>query len=207
MLGFDEQSFRQMLESRHQGNPTDGKMPISNPYMLESEACSKCYSQKALPFQQQRANDLKVEAKFTDNRHIYKLKQAYQIKQLVVVQDGFRANKYAKEITLYINNTQGVDLADMKNNMAMWKKVKAQEAEPGQRSVVIDLTLPVTAQNILIEFTTGISTRIIDAKADRHRQANPDGGNKGKAVKRKKFNIDSIEKVIGIDSVIMSLPK
>jgi len=74
MLGFDEQSFRQMLESRHQGNPNDGKMPISNPYMLESEACSKCYSQKALPFQQQRANDLKVEAKFTDNRHIYKLK-------------------------------------------------------------------------------------------------------------------------------------
>lgn len=50
---------------------------ISNPYMLESEACSKCFSQKPLPFQQQRAQDLKIEAKFTDSRHIYKLNQAY----------------------------------------------------------------------------------------------------------------------------------
>jgi allantoicase len=67
---------------------------------------------------------LKSEAKFTDNRHIYRFNQAYSIKQVIVNQDGFRGNKYAKEITLYINNSQGVDLADMKNNMALWKKVK-----------------------------------------------------------------------------------
>ncbi len=88
---------------------------------------------------------MKVECKFTDNRHIYKFNQAYQIKQLMVNQDQFRGNKYAKEITLYINNSQGIDLADMKNNMALWKKVKTQEAEAGQRVVIIDLTLPVTA--------------------------------------------------------------
>ena len=40
---------------------------------------------------------------------------------------------YAKVITLYINNSQGVDLADMKNNMNFWKKVKSQDADFGQR--------------------------------------------------------------------------
>ena len=63
----------------------------------------------------------------------------------MINQDQFRGNKYAKEVTLYINNSQSVDLADMKNNMNLWKKVKSQEAEAGQRVIIIDLTLPVTA--------------------------------------------------------------
>jgi hypothetical protein len=151
---------------------------------------------------------LKTEAKFTDNRHIYRFNQAYSIKQVIVNQDGFRGNKYAKEITLYINNSQGVDLSDMKNNMALWKKVKGQEAEPGQRQVVIDLTLPVTAQNILIEFSTGISSKILDGKAKQH--SHGDGGAK-KPKKKKRtaaaVQVESIDQVTGIDSVIMSLPK
>jgi hypothetical protein len=88
MLDYDEQSFKAMMESR--GAPSlfeasrSSSNKISNPYMLESEACSKCYSQKSAPFQQQRAVDIKVETKFTANRHIYRFNQAYSIKQVLV---------------------------------------------------------------------------------------------------------------------------
>lgn len=87
MINFDEKSLKEIL---HEARPSfleaasKGNGKIGNPYMLESEACSKCFSQKAAPFQQQRALDLKTEVKFTDNRHIYRLNQAYLIKQVVV---------------------------------------------------------------------------------------------------------------------------
>jgi hypothetical protein len=93
---------------------------IINPYLLESEACQKCYAQKSLPFTQIRLADVKTEQKFTDANIIYRLNTAYQIKSLTFNQDNFRGNKVVKEIHVYINNKQSIDLADMKNNWAHW---------------------------------------------------------------------------------------
>ena len=98
---------------------------ITNPYMFESEACSKCFDQRSLPYTSYRLNDLKSEAKFTDSAMIFKFNTTYQIKTLSLNQDNFRGNKVIKTIVVYINNKQGVDLADMKNNWSLWKKVKS----------------------------------------------------------------------------------
>lgn len=77
---------------------------------------------------------------------IYKLIGAQTFKQLQITQDSFKGNKALKEVSIYINNKQGVDLADMKNNMAHWKKVKTQAAEADYcRTIIVDFTLPVTA--------------------------------------------------------------
>jgi hypothetical protein len=50
--------------------------------MLESEACSKCYEQKSLPFTFMKLNDVKSEARFTDSCLIYKFNQTYLLKQI-----------------------------------------------------------------------------------------------------------------------------
>lgn len=68
-----------------------------------------------------------------------------QFKQLVMKQDNFRGNKVIKEITFFINNKQGIDLNEMKNNWGLWQRVKSQEVQVGQAIVTMEFTLPVTA--------------------------------------------------------------
>jgi archaellin len=76
-----------------------------------------------LPFTQHRLADIKTEAKYTDSALIYRFQTSYEIKQIFLNQDNFRGNKVIKEISVYVNNKQGVDLADMKNNWTFWQKV------------------------------------------------------------------------------------
>lgn len=53
---------------------------ITNPFLLETEACQKCFMQRSPPFQQGRLNDIKAEARYTDACLIYRLPQAMQFK-------------------------------------------------------------------------------------------------------------------------------
>ena len=76
-----------------------------------------------------------------------------------------------KEVSVYINNKQSVDLAEMKNNMQYWKKVKTQPIETEySRYITINFTLPVTAQNLMIEFNTGYTSKSYNRAGDREQQ-------------------------------------
>lgn len=62
--------------------------------------------------------------------------------------------KVIKALNIYVNNKQGVDLADMRNNWNFWKKVKSVEVDVAQRNIIIDFALPINASNMLIELST-----------------------------------------------------
>ena len=62
--------------------------------------------------------------------------------------------KVIKALNIYVNNKQGVDLADMRNNWSFWKKVKSVEVDVAQRNIIIDFALPINASNMLIELST-----------------------------------------------------
>ena len=68
---------------------------------------------------------------------------------------GFKA---IKGVNFYVNTIQGMDLAEMKNNWAIWKKVQHikvdYEEHPFPYNWKVNVPLPVTASNILIEFQT-----------------------------------------------------
>jgi len=98
-LAASPEELRSMLLERPGKNSK-----ITNPYLLESEACQKCYSQRSLPFSHSRLTDLKTEAKFTESTMIYRLNTTYQIKQIQFTQDAFRGNQVIKDIQVYINN-------------------------------------------------------------------------------------------------------
>lgn len=72
--------------------------------MLESEACSKCFEQRSLPYQNMRLNDIKTEAKFTDSTLIYKLNTTYNIKQIQMSLHDIKGVKVIKTLNFYINN-------------------------------------------------------------------------------------------------------
>lgn len=65
-----------------------------------------------------------------------------------------RGCKVIKTVNVYVNNKQGADLADMKNNWTYWKKVKSVDVEIGAKNIIIDFTLPINVTNLLIEYQT-----------------------------------------------------
>jgi len=60
----------------------------------------------------------------------------------------------------------------MKNNWAHWQKVKTQEVEVGQKQVLIEFTVPVIASNILLQFITGLTAKLMHQKEGREARQN-----------------------------------
>lgn len=72
--------------------------------------------------------------------------------------------KVIKTLNIYVNNKQGVDLADMRNNWNFWKKVKSVEVDVAQRNIIIDFALPINASNMLLELSTVNLTKPLSGK-------------------------------------------
>ncbi|CDW77116.1 e3 ubiquitin-protein ligase ubr4 [Stylonychia lemnae] len=173
----------------------DKNSKITNPYMLESEACSKCYEQRASPYNAYRMNEMKTEHKCTDSTLIYKLNTTYNIKQIQMNISDIRGARVIKTLNIHINNKQGIDLADMRNNWSCWRLVKSVEVEVAQRVIDIDFPLPINATNILFEFQTCALSKPITGKekpghAASQNQQNQEKGN-----------------VTGLDTVLQTLSK
>jgi hypothetical protein len=62
---------------------------------------------------------------------IIRFVNTYLIKQIQLSLENLRGVKVIKNVNIFVNNKQGVDLADMKNNWNHWKKVKTVEVEIG----------------------------------------------------------------------------
>lgn len=88
-----------------------------------------------------------------------------------------------------MNNKQGVDLADMKKNWALWQKVKSQDVEVGQRQTVIEFTLPVNATNLMIYFVTGNTNKPVQGKSSNN------GGPQPKEKKPKKLVTSEVDNI------------
>ena len=71
--------------------------------------------------------------------------------------------KTVTKITLYVNSIQDVDIAEMKNNWAIWQKVCDVPIDLTDKTHFVSvLPLPVTATNILVEFHTVNLTKALE---------------------------------------------
>lgn len=119
------------------------------------EPCSKCWDTKTTPFKTMRLNQVETEAKFTDCSSLYRLSTSQQIKSFSINLKESKGLKAVKQITFYVNNIQEMDLTEMKNNQQIWQKVQSIDIDIStQTSFKMDLPLPITALNIMIEFQT-----------------------------------------------------
>ena len=64
--------------------------------------------------------EVMAEKKFTESTMLYRLKTSYSIKHFSAVLLEAKGFKAVKGISLYVNNASGIDLAEMRNNWAIW---------------------------------------------------------------------------------------
>ena len=62
--------------------------------------------------------------------------------------------KLVRMINLYYNSKPVVDLGELRNKWSMWKKIKSVNLQPSITDIVIELPIPVTATNFLIEYAS-----------------------------------------------------
>lgn len=129
--------------------PSHKKM--SNAYILETDPCSKCFEAAQEPWNSLRLNDVKTEMKFTDSCLLYKLSKTLTVRNISVNMNEFKGAKCIKSLNFYVNNKQNMDLAEMRNNWGIWRRVKQAEVEVCQRNLLINFPLPIEVDNILVE--------------------------------------------------------
>ncbi|KAI3669933.1 hypothetical protein L6452_41423 [Arctium lappa] len=119
-------------------------------YYLESEPCVAC-SCPELPYSRMKLESLKSETKFTDNRIIVKCTGSYTIQSVTMNVHDARKSKSVKVLNLYYNNRPVADLAELKNNWALWKRAKICHLAFNQTELKVDFPIPITACNFMIE--------------------------------------------------------
>lgn len=125
----------------------------SQQYILELDPCSKCFQTMQTPYKTSSIKDIQNEAKFTDNTSIFKLAGAHQLKSFSYSVHEAKGFKQLTKLTLYVNSKQDLDIAEMRNNWALWQKVVDLPIDLSQKNAfTATLPLPVTATNILIEY-------------------------------------------------------
>lgn len=72
---------------------------------------------------------MKTEMKFTDSCLLYKLSKTLTIRSINVNMNEFKGAKCIKSLNFYVNNKQNMDLAEMRNNWAIWRRVKQVDVE------------------------------------------------------------------------------
>ena len=72
------------------------------------------------PYRSTHVKDIQTESKFTDSTSIYKLKGSYQLKSFGFNVHEAKGYKALTKLTLYVNNKQDVDIAEMRNNWSLW---------------------------------------------------------------------------------------
>lgn len=100
---------------------------------------------------------------------------------------------------LYVNNKQGLDLAEMKNNWGIWQKVHEMKVDVTKKTTfTMQLPLPVTATNIMIEFNTVNLAKSIEVVGNGLRPGRPHGAENECEVEK--------ESTEGLDFLLSKLP-
>ena len=119
-------------------------------YYLESKPCLIC-NHAEIPFGLHKLDALKAEAKFTDATQLVKLVCAQTIQRFTVTMSDVRL-KPVKTICLYYNNKPVADVTELRGKWHLWKKTATLELAPDQLEASVDLTVPIVATNLMIEF-------------------------------------------------------
>lgn len=126
----------------------------NNLYILEKEPCLKCFEGLQQNYGTVKIADIRSEVKFTDSSLVYKLNTTYTMKKVALTISEMRGTKRIGTFNIYINNRQDTDLAEMKKNRSLWKRIRSQNVEPGRTEIVVKFDVPVTATNLLFEIQT-----------------------------------------------------
>ncbi len=125
-------------------------------YCFEDVPCGVCISDIGQPYTTQKVGDLKEDSKFTDSAYIYRLNNSYSI-QKITARVEITETKYVKTFNVYVSNSRETDLAEMRNNWALWRKAGSISLKARSRSILLEFPVPVTTSVIMLEFVVANS--------------------------------------------------
>lgn len=115
--------------------------------------------------------------------------------------------KSLTKLTLYVNNKQDMDIAEMRNNWALWQKVVDLPIDVSQKtSFAATLPLPVTATNILIEYHSVNLSKPVELNSRKQPGKYSSAFNTENFLAKPSEDANSPE-VEGLDSVLSLLPR
>lgn len=120
-------------------------------FYLESEPCLVCNNTE-LPMSIIKLQSIKVDSKFTTNSNIIKLVNSHTISKIILRIADLKRAKMVRTINIYYNSRNVQAVVELKNRPAMWIKAKSVLLISGQTDVKIDLSLPITACNLMFEY-------------------------------------------------------
>ena len=122
-------------------------------YYLESEPCLVCNNPE-INYASVKLSSLKVDSRFTTSTHIIKLIGSHTITKISLKISDVKRSKMVKSLTVYYNNRTVNSIVDLKNKSGnIWNRAKKCSLSPGQNEVKIDFPLPITACNLMIEYS------------------------------------------------------
>lgn len=120
-------------------------------FYLESEPCLVCNNTE-IPMSIIKLQSIKVDSKFTTNSNIIKLVNSHTISKIILRIADLKRSKMVRTINIYYNSRNVQAVVELKNRPAMWHKAKSVLLQNGQTDVKIDLSLPITACNLMFEY-------------------------------------------------------
>lgn len=121
-------------------------------YYLESEPCLVCNNPE-VPMTNIKLSSIKIDSKFTTTTTIVKLVQSHTISKIILRISDLKRTKMVRTINIFYNNRTVQAVVELKNRPSMWHKARKVTLLSGQTDVKIEFPLPITACNLMLEYT------------------------------------------------------
>ncbi|KAK3280427.1 hypothetical protein CYMTET_11725 [Cymbomonas tetramitiformis] len=105
---------------------------------------------RSRPYNRLKLQHLKAETKYTDNRILIKCISCHSIRSIALSIHDLRRSRMIRTLHIYYNNRPG-ELSELKNNWSAWHRVATCSLRPAQTELKVDLLLPITACNLMVE--------------------------------------------------------
>lgn len=100
-----------------------------------------------------KLSSIKIDSKFTTTTMIVKLVQSTTISKIILRIADLKRTKMVRTINIFYNNRTVQAVVELKNRPSMWHKAKKVTLSSGQTDVKIEFPLPITACNLMIEYS------------------------------------------------------
>ncbi|XP_047134256.1 E3 ubiquitin-protein ligase UBR4 isoform X2 [Hydra vulgaris] len=121
-------------------------------YYLESDPCAVCNNPE-VAFNSYKLSTIKSDIRHTPKSQLIKLTTNHTISKIVLKISDIKKAKMVKSMIIFYNNKPVPSVVELKKS-GIWQKAKKVFLTQGQTDVKVEFAFPITACNLMIEFSS-----------------------------------------------------
>lgn len=122
-------------------------------YYFDNDSCFQCLTSNDTSPAPLRLTSIKFDVRFTPSSVLVRLTQSYSIHKIILKIGDLKKNKMLRKLNIYYNNLNTVAIAELRSKQHKWKKAKSISVASGQTEICIEFILPITACNLMFEYS------------------------------------------------------